>query len=593
MSADEDNMAIVDAKGTWVYIKLRQMKKKFYPDGLPRHIDLNTVWLELERTRSDPALSRHALWGTIRGSVSAASKWRLPGHQSWKESEAVNGPLQAWCRPEILLAVKVLGFCKHNKNVCPATMNDAWRALKLNFILEEPTKRTLEPYWEGANFDDPAWLKAHVHPWKQIKKQPPFNINYKFRADYIEIERLRLAEAKNLDQPVSSAPTTLPGLALAPVTTTNLSDPAPQIGATLAKSIEEPIIIDDEEFENESTGTQETGNNEMSTSQLSQSSDSDAENTKINGPANPAPQLLSGKKAGTGGPVPRFVPISAVVQEKESSSSQHKNKHDANVGRMDRELKAMREKLDQFTQGFQSQLTDTLKDQHNRPCATLGNVNDDFAKVLSNFGDRIKQSENAINEIKNSVAHLGKRVEQNENASEQTQTAWNKLEKRVRALEEGGFQDIKTLKSVGEDRYEPSALFCKNMEIDMLKSQLREARSENADLQRNQAMSIGPYPTTMTFPAQSYPQQQTFFTTSINREREPIMSLGPLFPMMGTPATGPSTIWQGVQHMPTNQMASSHMSPTPPRVERVEMEAEQRDARGRSRIQREEEVVMN
>ena len=580
MSTDEriDETTVMDQyKKSWVYNGFRQVKKKFYPDGFPSHIDLNIVWLELDRTRNDPSLTRHAMWAQIRATFQTAVRWRLMGHESWRESEAVNGRLPAWCRPEILLAIKILGFFKHGKNVCPQPMNEVWHILRLNFILEEPSNRTVDPYWEGANFDDPAWLADHVHPWKKINKQPPFNINQKFRADFIQIHRPHLVEARRPDQQSirGALATTLPTLAPSPA----INFSTPQIGTGLVKSIEEPIVVDDEELENESNGTQDTGDHNTSSARSSQCGDSAARGTETNDAAKfPTHQVFSGA------PMPTFAPISAVVnpsaarkavKEKEDPGSP-KNNFGANLGRIDREVKAMRDKLDQFTQGFQSQLANSLKDQHDRFSATINNA-------LSGFDNRLKHNENAVNETKNSVAHLGKRLEQNENASEQARNAFTKLEKRVRTLEDG------SQKSAAEDRYESSTLLCKNMEIDMLKSQLREA---NANLQRMQTMPLGPFPTGMAFTPQSYPQQP-FFTSSINHEREPAMSLGHLFPVMGAPsAAGPSTMWQNLD-MPISQMTSSHMSPILAPAERVEVEAEQSEVRDRSRAKREEEAGMN
>ena len=86
---------------------LEAFKQQFYPDGLPGHIDVNDVWVQMQRS-NQKKLSNHMLWKTVKEAWKALSKWGIGSH--WSEAKNGNGLIPPFDTPTSILAMLVIGF---------------------------------------------------------------------------------------------------------------------------------------------------------------------------------------------------------------------------------------------------------------------------------------------------------------------------------------------------------------------------------------------------------------------------------------------------------------------------------------------------
>lgn len=85
-------------------------------------------------------------------------------------------------------------------------MGVIWRALEMDHIFEDPLKRKVPVYWQGADFDDPVWRVKNVNLNRpQPKCERPFiDLNDLFRADR---RNRKLTASNGLRTQVGARPT--------------------------------------------------------------------------------------------------------------------------------------------------------------------------------------------------------------------------------------------------------------------------------------------------------------------------------------------------------------------------------------------------
>ncbi|KAK5660671.1 hypothetical protein OQA88_12035 [Cercophora sp. LCS_1] len=247
---EQDAMAIRDLKSSWIWSALKAYRRQHCKQGFPTHIDMGIVWAELDRAQKESAdMISHPLWVSVRKTCHDLHQWRQDNANNWKaktwdEAVAKNGALPGWCRPSIVMALKVLNFTRpDNRGQFPYTLQKPWLVLELEWMLEEPDDdRVPGPFWAGAGFDDPEWLERNVAPWKTFKKAPALDLDVLFRSDFYETRNKRKATerakvAKSLPPTLpSTPPATIPSTTIPSTTIPSTTIPSTTIPSTTIPS---------------------------------------------------------------------------------------------------------------------------------------------------------------------------------------------------------------------------------------------------------------------------------------------------------------------------------------------------------------------
>ncbi|KAK5661344.1 hypothetical protein OQA88_11240 [Cercophora sp. LCS_1] len=159
---------------TFQYRAIMKYKERYHRDGFAPHIDVNSVYHELNRTPGWTVASKrsnHALWNQVSKhensleATRAEVKLLMEQGKTWRECKH---KFSGCLRPSVMLAWRVLNVGA-NGGKFKKKFRDVWEVLQLDWILAQDPRSSAPNFWKGAMFWDNGWCDNHLLEWEPAK----------------------------------------------------------------------------------------------------------------------------------------------------------------------------------------------------------------------------------------------------------------------------------------------------------------------------------------------------------------------------------------------------------------------------------------